>query len=215
MKRIFAVAVPMALIVFAVCLLLAACGGGDDGGGGDGQTVERTTCRPAEPVAPRTPTDLPQGVAEYQSPERAYRARYPNDWQVEPNSVAVQNIAGDIFYSPDLQGEVKPNISVSCETVPTGTTSQVFFDSKAGVIERIVGVSPELKRTLTVDGNEGFLVEYPVRKEQTPEPVSVDKIEVFFADDLGGWTIALVAPEGMVEQYRAVFDDFVSSFDRF
>jgi hypothetical protein len=212
MKRIFAVAAPAALAVLAASLLFAACGG-NDGDDGDGQTVERTTCQPAEPVTPHTPADLPQGVAEYQSPERGYLVRYPDDWAVEPNGVAVQNIAGDVFYALTGEDEVKPNISVSCETIPVGTTSQAFFDSKAGVVERIVGIRPEVKRTLTVDGKEGFLVEYPVRKERTPEPLQIDKVEVYFADDLGGWTIALVVPEGMVEQYRAIFDDFVSNFD--
>jgi hypothetical protein len=153
-------------------------------------------------------------VAQYQSPERAYLVQYPEDWEVEPNGVSLQNIAGDIFYALAEENEVKPNISVSCETVPVGTTSQEFFDSKVGVIERIVGVRPELERELTVGGREGFLVEYPVVKEQTPEPVKVDKIEVFFADDLGGWTVALVVPEGMVEEYRAVFEEFVDSLDR-
>ena len=214
MKRAAGTAAALVLMLTMPLLVFGACGGdGDDEG--DGQTVERTTCRPATPITPQPSGDLPEGVKEYQSPERAYRVTYPDAWEVEPNGVSVQNIVGDIFYASEAQGDVKPNISVSCETVPVGTTTQEFFDAKSEVIERIVGVRPELERTLTLDGNEGFVVEYPVVKERTPEPVQIDKIEVFFADDLGGWTIALVVPQGMVEQYRALFDDFLSSFDRY
>ncbi|MDI6858261.1 MAG: hypothetical protein QME71_08120 [Dehalococcoidia bacterium] len=211
MKRAAGIAAALALMLIAPLLVFGACGDDSDGG----QTVERTTCRPATPITPQPSGDLPEGFKEYQSPERAYRAKYPEAWEVEPNGVSVQNIAGDIFYAPEAQGDVKPNISVSCETVPIGTTTQQFFDAKSEVIERIVGVRPGLERTLTLDGKEGFVVEYPVVKERTPEPVQIDKIEVFFADDLGGWTIALVVPQGTLEQYRPLFDDFLTSFDRY
>ncbi len=50
--------------------------------------------------------------------------------------------------------------------------------------------------SLTVDGKDASLVRYRFTRERTPEPLTVDKVDIFFADDLGGWTLTLVAPEG-------------------
>jgi hypothetical protein len=213
-KRQIAALFASALLVALISLPLVACGGG--GGGGEETPVPtdlpRTTCKPAEPVVLSTPTDLPPGLAEYQSPERGYRVRYPSDWEVQPNQIALGNIAGDVFFSPVAIGEIKPNISVSCENIPVGTTSQQFVDTKLAVMSQVYGESPSVERTLTVDGKDASMVRYTVTSESTPEPLTVDKVDILFADDLGGWTLTLVAPEGATETYWSTLDAFVKSF---
>jgi hypothetical protein len=197
-------------ILALVSLLPVACGGDDESP--TPTNVPRTTCKPAEAVVAATPTDLPAGMAEYQSPERGYSVRYPNDWTAQPNTIAVQNMAGDAFFTTGATTQVKPNLSVACETIPIGTTSQQFVDAKLGVLQQVLGQQPQVEKTLTVDGREASQVKYGIEKVQTPEPLKVQKIEVFFADDLGGWTIALTVPQGAIDTYRAVFDAFVQSF---
>ena len=212
-KKIAAV-LGSALLLALISLPLSACGDGNGDGGGSPEptSVPRTKCKPAEPVTPSTPTDLPPGVAEYQSPERGYSVRYPSDWTAEPNQISLANMAGDVFFSATAVGEIKPNLSVACETLLVGTTSEQFLDMKLTVIERLRGQRPSVEATVTVDGKEASLIRYKVTAEQTPEPLTVDKIDIFFADDLGGWTLTLVAPEGMIDTYRPVLDAFVASF---
>jgi hypothetical protein len=213
-RRQIAALFASAFLVALISLPLVACGGG--GKKEETQTpaptdIPRTTCKPAEPVVLTPPSDLPQGLIEYQSPERGYRVRFPSDWQVQPNTIAVQNIAGDSFFSTAPAGDLKPNISVSCETLPIGTTSQQYADAKRDVVMRLVGKRPDIEKTLTVDGKEAFSVKYAIEVGKTPQPVTVEKIEVYFADDLGGWTVSLIAPQGTIETYRSVFDAFVQS----
>ncbi len=207
-KKIAAV-LGSALLVALVSLPLVACG---DGESPEPTSVPRTKCKPEEPVVLSTPTDLPPGLAEYQSPDRGYRVRYPSDWEVQPNRISLANMAGDVFYSTTVEGEVKPNLSISCETLLIGTTSEEFLETKLIVLETLRGERPSVEGTVTVDGKEASLVRYEVTTEQTPEPLTVDKIDIFFADDLGGWTLTLVAPEGTMDTYRPLLDAFAASF---
>src|SRR4030042_6509802 len=92
-----------AFLVAIVALPLVACDG-DGGGSPEPTSVPRTKCKPAEPVVPSTPTALPPGVSEYQSPERGYSVRYPSDWTAEPNRISLGNMAGDVFFSTTAQG---------------------------------------------------------------------------------------------------------------
>jgi hypothetical protein len=212
-KRQIAALFASAFLVALISLPLVACGGG--GGGEETPTptnIPRTNCKPAGPVVPITPTDLPPGISEYQSPERGYRVRYPSDWTVQPNQIALGNMTGDVFFSPTAIGEIKPNISISCETLPVGTTSQQFLDAKLTVINKLLGQKPSVEATVTVDGKEAFLTRYRVTGKATAQPLTVDKVEVFFADDLGGWTLSLVAPQGGTDAYGPALDAFVNSF---
>ena len=211
------IAVLLALVTLGsfVSLSLTACGGGDGSDSNPTPTdVARTTCKPPANAAPGTPADVPQGLAEYRSPERGYRVQYPSDWQVKPNAVAVANITGDAFFSGDTTGKINPNVSVTCETVPIGTTSGDFIDAKRSVILKLIGKLPDIEKMMTVNGDEAASVKYDLQAVQTPETITMEKVEVYFADDMGGWTITLTAPKGAIDTYRPAFDSLVQSYSR-
>ncbi len=216
-KRQIAALFASAFLVALISLPLVACGG--DGAAATETPaptdVPRTTCKPAEPVVLSTPTDLPPGLAEYQSPERGYRVRYPSDWEVQPNQIALGNMAGDVFFSPTAIGEIKPNISVSCETDPRGNHLSAVCRHEASGYERGLRREP-IRRNDPHGGRQGCLHGqiYGQRVRAPPEPLTVDKIDIFFADDLGGWTLTLVAPEGATGTYWSALDAFVRSFHR-
>jgi hypothetical protein len=128
--------------------------------------------------------------------------------------VSVANITGDAFFTGDTIGKINPNVSVTCETVPIGTTSGDFIDAKRSVIQRTIGKLPDIEKMLTVNADEAASVAYSLQAVQTPEPIVVDKVEVYFADDMGGWTIALTAPKGNIDTYRPAFDALVQSYRR-
>lgn len=206
-------------------LLYTACGGdGDNGDNGDNGDetpttiasthVPRTTCKAETPVTPVPSEDLPPDAEEFTSSERAYTVRFPIDWEVQENRVAVQNISGDVFLSPAMEGPVKPNIAVTCETLPLGTDSQAYVEAKLALLEQLYGQRPEILQEMTISGRPALMVHEVVVVEQTPEPFRLDKLEVFFADDLGGWSIAVSSPEGTLDKYRAAFDMLVASFKR-
>jgi hypothetical protein len=213
------IAVLFALVTLGslVSLSLIACGGG--GSSSSDTTVTptdeaRTTCKPPANAAPGTSASIPQGFAEYRSPERGYRVQYPSNWQVKPNAVAVGNMTGDAFFSGDTTGKINPNIAVTCETVPIGTTSGDFIDAKRAVTQKLIGKLPDIEKTMTVNGDEAASVAYGQQAVQTPEPIMIDKVAVYFADDMGGWTITLTAPPETIDTYRPAFDSLVQSYSR-
>jgi hypothetical protein len=210
------IAVLLALVTLGslVSLSLIACGGGGSDSNPTPADVARTTCKPPANAAPGTPVDVPQGLAEYRSPERGYRVQYPSDWQVKPNAVAVGNMTGDAFFSGDTTGKINPNVSVTCETVPIGTTSGDFIDAKRSVILKLIGKLPDIEKMMTVNGDEAASVKYDLQAVQTPETITMEKVEVYFADDMGGWTITLTAPRGTIDTYRPAFDSLVQSYSR-
>jgi len=131
---------------------------------------------------------------------------------VQPNRISLGSMSGDVFFSTTAEGDVKPNVSISCETLRVGTTSQEFLDTKLEVLEALRGQRPSVEETVTVDGKEASLVRYEVTTAQTSGSLTVDKIDIFFADDLGGWTLTLVAPQGTIDTYRPTLDAFLASF---
>jgi len=211
------IAVLFALVTLGsfVSLSLTACGGDSSGSTTPAPTdMTRTTCRPPQNAVPGTAIDVPQGLAEYRSPERGYRVAYPADWLVRPNIVGVSNIAGDAFFSNDSTGKVTPNIAVTCETVPIGTTSGDFVDAKRTVVQQTRGKLPEIEKLLTVNGSEAASIAYSTEAVQESVTITADKVEVYFADEMGGWTISLTVPTGGVAAYRPAFDSLVQSYSR-
>jgi hypothetical protein len=217
MRKQIAVLFALLTLGGVLTLSLVACGGG--GGSSSEATatpadLARTTCKPPANATPGASGNVPAGMAEYRSPERGYRIFYPSDWKAKPNTVAASNIAGDAFFSGDKTGKVTPNVSITCETVPIGTTSGDFIDAKRTVVQRLIGKMPAIEKTMTVNGKEAASVAYSVQAAQTPEPITVDKVDVYFADDMGGWTLTLTAPAGTIETYRSAFDAIVQSYSR-
>ncbi len=108
-------------------------------------------------------------MAEYQSPERGYSVRYPSDWKAQPNTIAVQNMAGDAFFTTATTTQVKPNLSVACETITDRHDITAVRRCEAGgTSSRCSGQRPEIEKTLTVDGREAFQVRYSIEKVQDP-----------------------------------------------
>lgn len=211
MNRREKTAILVALVAGVTALVMVAC----DGGGGSATPAAdapRTTCKPALPPVFPTAENLPADLKEYQSPERGYTVRYPADWQARPNMVAYQNIAGDTFFSPAPIGDVRPNVTVTCETIPVGTDSRTFVDAKREVLNQLLGTSPSTAETLQIDGKDAFAWEYKMTTHGTPQPQVLDKVEALFADDRGGWVIGLLVPEGQIGPYEAVFKAVIDSF---
>jgi hypothetical protein len=181
-------------------------------GGGGSSSSDMTTCQPAQPVVFPTPENLPSDLAEYQSPERGYIVRYPIDWQAKANQASYQNISGDTFFSPAPIGDVRPNVTITCETIPVGTDSRAYVDAKRAVLEQLIGSSPNTAAQFQVDGKDAYGWEYKLTAQTTPEPQVLDKVEVLFADDRGGWSITLLVPDGQVSNYQAIYDAMVASF---
>jgi hypothetical protein len=215
-RRQIAIVLAVSSIVGILALSSVACGGGGGSSDATGSPTHeaRTTCKPPANATPGNYDSIPQGMTEYRSPERGYRVLYPADWRAKANTVAVANIAGDVFFSNDTVGTITPNISVTCETVPIGTTSGDFIDSKRTVTQRLTGSLPDIEMTLAVNGQNAASVMYSMRVNSTPEPVTIEKVDVYFADDLGGWTISLTAPADGVDTYRPSFDALVQSYAR-
>jgi hypothetical protein len=203
-----------ALLAAGAALLMAACNGG--GNGSPTPTgVPRTTCKPATPPVFPAPENLPADLQEFQSPDRGYTIRYPADWEAMANKASVQNISGDVFFAPTSGGEVRPNMSVTCETIPIGTDTSTFAEAKREVLQSVLGASPIEAASLDIDGKHALAWHYKVVSEKTPEPTVVEKVEILFADDRGGWIISLVVPEAQVNAYEAMFDAFAASFHEY
>jgi hypothetical protein len=205
-------------IVIAVAAIFPlACGGsgsGDSGSTDSSQNtdVPLTTCKPASPPVFSTPASVPAGNEVYQSTSLGYSVQYPADWRPEPDKASYQNIYGDAFFSPGLLGEVLPNITVTCETIGIGTDTATYADDRRALLQKMLGASPDRAAAVEVDGKSAFFWHYKLSSTKTPQPDIIDKIEVVFADDRGGWVISLVAPEGNLGDYQPVFDAFLASF---
>jgi len=209
-------------LILTSCLVIAgialvACGDGS-GGTPTQEAVARTTCKPDQPPVFGTPVNVPTDKLEFQSTERGYTVLYPAGWEAKANHSAIANISADAFLGPVASNSVRVNMSVTCETIPVGTTSREFTDAKMEVLRRAFGGSPSQGEQLTVDGKDAYLIKFAMGSEDTPapgsteEPLNAETVQVMFADARGGWTISLLAPEGQLAPYRAFFDELVASF---
>ncbi len=203
----------LGVVLGAAALLGVACGGGSSGGDSSQSTsTPLTTCKPASSPVFAAPTGVPTDKQVYQSTDLGYSIIYPADWQAKPNQATYQNVSGDTFFSPGLLGEVHPNITITCETIPVGTDTNVYADSRRALLQQLLGSSPTSAANVKVNGKDAFFWHYKLTSNKTPQPAVIDKIEVLFADDRGGWVISLVAPEGHLGDYKSVLDDVLASF---
>jgi len=176
------------------------------------QNVDLTTCAPAESPVFEDPADLPSNLKEYHSKDRGYLVRYPADWEVSEGLVAFQGIVGDAFFSPRTDSTIRPNFSVTCEMMPVGIDTEVFFQEKRSVIERRAGAPISAAIELNVDGKKAYLVEYSLQEQATPQPVTLKKVDVLWADERGGWIMSLLVPPEQIDAHRPLFEEFITSF---
>jgi hypothetical protein len=179
------------------------------------QDVELTTCAPAESPVFEDPTDLPSNLKEYHSKDRGYLVRYPADWEVREGLVAFKGIVGDAFFSPstDSTGStIRPNFSVTCEMMPVGIDTEVFFQEKRSIFEKRAGAPISAAIELSIDGKKAYLIEYSLQEQATPQPVALTKVDVLWADERGGWIMSLLVPPEQIDAYRPLFEEFFISF---
>ncbi len=206
----------LGIVIGAVALLGVACGGGSSNSVGDeseGTSTPLTTCKPASPPVFPAPINVPAGQQEYQSADLGYSILYPIDWKASPNLANYQNVFGDTFFSPDSSGDVTPNITVTCETIPVGGDTNAYVDYRRAVLQQLLEASPDSAADVTVDGKDAIFWHYKIASNKTSSVA--DKIEVLFADDRGGWMISLVAPEGHLGDYKPVLDSVMASFHEY
>ncbi|MGA2285423.1 MAG: hypothetical protein ABSG55_04050 [Dehalococcoidia bacterium] len=198
----------LGVIVGAAALLGVACGGGGSDSS-QSTSVPLTTCHPATPPVFGTPI-VAADKQMWESADLGYSLVYPDDWHAAPGQANYQNIFGDAFFGPNVSGDVQPNIAVTCETIPVGGDTNAYADYRRAVLQQLLEASPDSAATVTVDGHDAFFWHYKITNSKTS--AIVDKIEVLFADDRGGWMISLVAPEGHLGDYKPVLDDVLASF---
>jgi len=197
-------------VLSAVALLGIACGGGSSGGGStEGTATPLTTCKPASAPVFGTPI-VGAGEQIYESTDLGYSVVYPDTWKAAPQLANYQNIFGDTFFSPDTSGDVQPNITITCETIPVGGDTSAYVDYRRAVLQQLLEASPDSAASVTVDGKDAIFWHYKIGSNKTSSVI--DKIEVLFADGRGGWMISLIAPEGHLSDYKPVLDAALASF---
>ena len=212
--RILSAGVRLAALMAGATVLLAACGG--DNEAPPSPSPAATTAPAATPEGtplsrlPGLPTPATTPVISgslFEYPERGYSVRFPEGWTPEPNLLAQPEIATDVFFGPQ-EGEVRPNISVTCQPLPEGTTTEKYFEDKMALVDGQAGSKVEAQPA-EVSGVEARRAVYSLSAQGSP---TIEKVEVFFLNDRCGWSIALVTPLDRRAAFEAVLDQFLASF---
>jgi hypothetical protein len=194
----------LATILAPLVLALAACGGG---GGNEGAATPQTTEQPG-PTGTATLADgftITGNLAESQV--KGYQVRFPETWTPTPNFASAPNISIDAFFAPDVVQGIQPNIGVTCEQLPEGTTLKEYSDAKINIVKKVAQVEPEVS-SRQVAGEEALVSSYKREKADPP----LEKTEVFFIGKKCGWDISLTVPLGQATDYHVLFDQFLDSF---
>jgi hypothetical protein len=186
---------------------LAACGGGGDGGEVAEPTAAGTAEAPSPAPVPTLATTPTITGNLFEFPERGYSVEFPEGWTPEPNFLPGPDFSVDAFFSPDEVRGIQPNISVTCETVPEGTTLQQYFDGKNDVTRQVTHLEPDV-RSREVGGLAAMVSHY-ARADSNPP---LEKSEAVFISDRCGWSIAMTVPLGGDTEYADVFEAFLDSF---
>src|SRR4030042_6814242 len=109
------------LLVFSGCLVGVALFLAVFVFGGDG-----SRSRPAAEELPQQAEDLLSSINEYHSAVKGYSIRFPGDWSENPSRIELGDASTDVFYAlhGDEQAGVAPNLRITSESVPPGTTGQ-------------------------------------------------------------------------------------------
>jgi hypothetical protein len=136
-----------------------------------------------------------------------YGVRIPEGWNAFPNFLPGPGFSVDAFFGPDIVEGVKPNISITCDQVPAGTTLKEYSDAKLQVARDVAQVEPDVSSG-EVGGQEAVIARYKREKLQP----ALEKTDVIFVSPKCGWTIALTVPLGRVSDYQNLFEEFLNSF---
>jgi hypothetical protein len=144
-----------------------------------------------------------------ESPAVGYGVHIPEGWSASPNFLPGPGFSVDAFFAPDLVEGVQPNISVTCDQIPEGTTLTLeeYSDAKLQAARSVEQVEPDVSSG-EVGGQEAVVARY--RREKL-EP-AVEKTEFFFVTEKCGWIITLTVPLGRGSDYQNLFDEFLGSF---
>lgn len=190
-----------------ILFLAVACGGGKE---------------PATPTSPPPgtpqPTTVLQGTpqptpvivdGQLESPALGYSVHIPEGWNASPNYLPGPGFSVDAFFAPDTIAGVQPNISVTCDQVPAGTTLTLkeYSDAKLQVARDVAQVEPDVSSG-KVGGQEAVVSRYKREKLQP----ALEKTDVIFVSPKCGWTIALTVPLGHGSDYENLFNEFLNSF---
>lgn len=178
--------------LLAVAFLAASCGNGEEG------PKVLPTLRPGTPAI----TD-----SHFDFPARGYGVEIPNGWTPDANYISGAEFATDAFFAPEAVDGVKPNISVTCLVVETGTTTDDYGQKKLELVRGLAKGEPNVSSS-QIAGLSALAVEYQPRVSD----VEVEKIDIIFVGGPCGWTITLTAPAGRLEEYRDTFESFLASY---
>jgi len=189
----------------AALLLAVACGGGSGEAPATPTALPPDTGSPS-PAVTMTPEATPIiSDGQFEAPSKGYSVQIPEGWIVRPNLIPTTTSSTDVFFAPEDESAVRPNIAVTCEKVEEGTDLQQYVAQKRELLAVITGHTPEGEKR-EVSGGEATLFTYSLTKEP-----AVDKIEAYFQGKDCIWTVALAVPGGQRETYRPLFEEFLSS----
>jgi hypothetical protein len=188
-----------------VLLGLAACGGG---GGDEEAATPATTAEPASTPAGTTVPGFTVTGNLFESQTNGYKVRFPEGWTAKGDFVPASTFSIDAFFAPDVVGDVQPNIAVTCEQVPEGTTLEEYFDAKMDVVREVTQVEPEVS-SREVAGEEASVSAY---KREDAEP-ALEKTEVYFVNARCGWNVSLTVPLDRGSEYQSLFEEFLASLE--
>lgn len=194
----------LAIILTFLGLGLVACGGG---GGDEEAATPGATAPPTSPAAATPGEGFTISDSLFESEDLGYRVQFPEGWTPRPDFVPAATFSTDAFFAPDVIEEVQPNIAVTCDQLPEGTTLEEYFEVKMEIVRQNVGVEPEVG-TRELAGEEARTSRY--RREEVEPPL--EKAEAFFLTERCGWNISLTAPLGRADEYEDVFEEFLDSF---
>lgn len=210
----------LAALLAAAALAVAGCGGDSGGSGGSpasGATAETALPSPVPVQTTPFPTPVVAGQA-YRFTAKGYAVQAPDGWNASPNhffDALNARFPTDAFFFPETTNGVQTNITVAClKPRDDQATTDQFRDGWSAFLGQLTGASPTARAT-TLGGQPAFAFDYSQKlTEQTGSQTAtnVDKTDVVAVQGGCRWLVTYLAPQGSADQYRAVFDGFMASF---
>jgi hypothetical protein len=147
----------------------------------------------------------PSGIVEgttFTSPALGYSVKFPDGWSLDEAIIITPSLSTDVFLSPNEDGGVKTNVSVTCQNSAEDEAS--FLASKRAFAEQFQqnGVS---ERETSMGGLPAIELVY----EQLAGTTLVHKIETHAFGHGCGWTVTLT--EGAGADYADLYSTMLRS----